>query len=102
MYRSTAEAILSHHKKLIKWDQPIMFQTADGIIALSPVIEKAAHTPLDTCNQPAHYLNSAYIGVMDSGEVKGGYFSWEGHLSYKILHQIKCWVLLPLGHKIGP
>ena len=44
-----------------------MFQTADGIIALSPVIEKAAHTPLDTCNQPAHYLNSAYIGVMDSG-----------------------------------
>ena len=67
MYRPTAEAILSHHKKLIKWDQPFMFQMADGIIDLSPTIRKAAHIPLDARNQPAHYLNGAYIGVMDSG-----------------------------------
>ena len=57
MYRPTAEAILSHHKKLMKWDQPFMFQMADSIIDLSPAIGKAAHTPLDARNQPAHYRN---------------------------------------------
>ena len=34
--------------------------------------------------------------------LKGGYFFWEVHLPYKILHQINFWVLLPLGHKTGP
>ena len=67
MHRPTAEAILSHHKKLMKCDQLFIFQVADGIIGLSPVIGKAAHTPLDARNQPAHYLNGAYTGVMDSG-----------------------------------
>ena len=62
MHRPTAEAILSHHKKLMKWDQPFMFQMTDVIIDLSPAIGKAAHTPLDARNQPAHYLNDAYIG----------------------------------------
>ena len=78
MYRPTAEAILSHHKKLMKWDQPFMFQMADGIIDLSPTIRKAAHIPLDARNQPAHYPNGAYIGVMDAGVGQRWVFSHGG------------------------
>ena len=60
MYRPTAEAILSHHKKLMTWDQPFIFQMVDDIIDLSPAIGKAAHTPLDARNQPACYPDFHY------------------------------------------
>ena len=45
---------------------------------LSPVIGKAAHTPLDARNQPAHYPNGAYIGVMDAGVGQRWVFSHGG------------------------
>ena len=37
-----------------------MFQTADGIIDLSLIIGKAAHTPLDARDQPARYPEFCY------------------------------------------
>ena len=55
MYLSTANAILSNHKKLMEWDQPFLFKTANGIIDLSTTIGKGAHTPPNACNQPAQY-----------------------------------------------
>ena len=60
MYLSTANAILSHHKKLMKWDQPILFQTANSIIDLAPAIGKHAHTPPDASNQPSQYSKFRY------------------------------------------
>ena len=44
----------------MKWDQPFLFREADGIIDLAPAIEKAAHTTVDTHNQPAHYQQFRY------------------------------------------
>ena len=60
MYLSTANAILSHHKKLMEWDQPFLFKTANGIIDLSTAIGKGAHTPPDACNQPTQYPSFRY------------------------------------------
>ena len=36
------------------------------------------------------------------GYPTGDLFSWAGHLPHKNVHQIKSWVPLTLGHKIGP
>ena len=60
MYLSTANAILPRHKKVMAWDQPFLFQMANDIIDLAPVIEKGAHTPPDACNQPAQYPTFHY------------------------------------------
>ena len=51
----TVQAILSHHEDLMEWDQPLLFQTADGIINVAPAIETEAHTPNDAYNQTSHY-----------------------------------------------
>ena len=55
MYLSTANTILSHHKKLMEWEQPFLFKTGNGIIDLSTAIGKGAHTPTAAHNQPTQY-----------------------------------------------
>ena len=60
MYLSTANAILSHHKKLMDWDQPFLFKTTNGTIDLSAAIGKGAHTPAAACKQPTHYPSFRY------------------------------------------
>jgi hypothetical protein len=60
MYLSTANTILSHHKKLMEWDQPFLFKTVSGIIDLSTAIGKGAHPPPRARSQPTQYPSFRY------------------------------------------